>query len=103
MRYCALQGPSAGPAFLLEISHDFNGTFVGCIPGITLLAAALSRYLLVEMKRWEQALGSLGAVLMVAPGLISTLLGAAVAAPMLMHQWASWRRLRPAVMAQPSG
>jgi TRAP transporter 4TM/12TM fusion protein len=48
--------------------YDFTVTFVGCIVGIVLLAAALSKYLLVEMKRWEQALCGLGAVLLVAPG-----------------------------------
>jgi len=71
--------------------YDFSVTFIGCILGITLLAAALSKYLLVEMKRWEQALCGLGAVLMVAPGLVSTLVGAAVAGPVLVRQVAAWR------------
>ena len=34
--------------------YDFSVTFVGCVLGITLLAAALSKFFLVEMKRWEQ-------------------------------------------------
>jgi len=71
--------------------YDFSVTFIGCILGITLLAAALSKYLLVEMKRWEQAMCGLGAVLMVAPGLVSTLVGAAVAGPVLVRQVAAWR------------
>ena len=75
---------------------DFWITFVGCVLGITLLAAALSRYLLIEMKRWEQALCGLGAVLLVAPGVISGLVGLAVAAPVLLRQWAGWRRINPA-------
>ena len=82
--------------------YDFSVTFVGCILGITLLAAALSKYLLVEMKRWEQALCGLGAVLMVAPGLVSTLVGAAVAGPVLVRQLAAWRLAavpRPAAVA----
>ena len=33
---------------------DFSVTFVGCVIGIVALSAALSRYFLVEMKRWEQ-------------------------------------------------
>jgi TRAP-type uncharacterized transport system fused permease subunit len=41
----------------------------GCILGITLLAAALSRYFLVEMKRWEQYLCFNAAILLIAPGL----------------------------------
>ena len=75
---------------------DFWITFVDCVLGITLLAAALSRYLLIEMKRWEQALCGLGAVLLVAPGVISGLVGLAVAAPVLLRQWAGWRRINPA-------
>jgi hypothetical protein len=31
-------------------------TFIGCVLGITMLAAALSRFFLVEMTRAEQAL-----------------------------------------------
>ena len=72
--------------------YDFSVTFIGCILGISLLAAALSKFLLVEMRRWEQLLCGLGALLMVVPGLISTLIGAAVAAPVLLHQWAGWRK-----------
>jgi TRAP-type uncharacterized transport system fused permease subunit len=68
---------------------DFIITFVGCIVGITLLAAALSKFLFVEMKRWEQLLCGLGALLMVAPGLTSGLVGLAVAAPVLLRQWAA--------------
>ena len=75
---------------------DFWITFVGCVLGITLLAAALSRYLLIEMKRWEQVLCGLGAVLMVAPGVVSGLVGLAVAAPVLLRQWAGWRRIHSA-------
>ena len=45
--------------------HDFSVTFIGCILCISLLAAA---------------------------GLISTLIGAAVAAPVMLHQWTGWRR-----------
>ena len=86
--------------------YDFSVTFIGCVLGITLLAAALSRYLLVEMRRWEQALCGVAAVMLVAPGLISGLLGLAVALPMLLTQWARWRLgpglVRPAA-AGPSG
>ncbi|MFM1948852.1 MAG: Sialic acid transporter permease protein SiaT, partial [Pseudomonadota bacterium] len=34
--------------------ESFIITFTGCVIGITLMAAALSKFLLVEMKRWEQ-------------------------------------------------
>jgi TRAP-type uncharacterized transport system fused permease subunit len=73
---------------------DFAITFIGCIVGILFLAAALSRYLLVEMKRWEQVLCGIGAVLLVAPGVVSGLIGILVAAPSLMRQVAARAALR---------
>jgi TRAP transporter 4TM/12TM fusion protein len=72
--------------------YDFAVTFVGCILGITLLAAALSRYLLVPMLPWERFLCLIGALLMIAPGLTPTLAGLALAAPALARQWVTWRR-----------
>ncbi|MDP3820143.1 MAG: TRAP transporter permease [Burkholderiales bacterium] len=65
--------------------YDFVVTFVGCILGITLLAAALSKFFLVEMTRPEQALCVLAALLMIAPGLWPTLIGLALAVPMLLR------------------
>ena len=78
--------------------YDFSVTFVGCILGITVLAAALSKYFLVEMKRWEQVLCVAAALLLIAPGLTPTLLGAAMCVPMLVRQLsaARMRRLLPA-------
>jgi TRAP transporter 4TM/12TM fusion protein len=74
--------------------YDFVVTFVGCVIGIVFLAAALSKYLLVEMKRWEQAVCGAAALLMVAPGLISTLLGVGVAAPVVVRHLTAWRGQR---------
>jgi TRAP transporter 4TM/12TM fusion protein len=71
--------------------YDFVVTFVGCVLGITLLAASLSRFFLVEMKRWEQALCLVAALLMIAPGLTPTLIGCALAVPMLVRQLAARR------------
>ncbi|MEO8058304.1 MAG: TRAP transporter permease [Burkholderiales bacterium] len=76
--------------------YDFVVTFVGCMLGITLLAAALSKYFLVEMSRGEQALCLLAALLMIAPGLTPTLIGLALAAPMLWRQLATRRKRVPA-------
>ena len=72
--------------------YDFVVTFVGCILGITLLAAALSKFFLVEMTRWEQLLCVAGALLMIAPGLVPTLIGAALAVPMLLRQLVAHRK-----------
>jgi TRAP-type uncharacterized transport system fused permease subunit len=67
--------------------YDFVVTFLGCLAGITLLGAALSRFLLVEMRRSEQLLCVLAALLMIVPGLWPTLIGLALASPVLARQW----------------
>jgi TRAP transporter 4TM/12TM fusion protein len=65
--------------------YDFAITFTGCVLGITVLAAALSRFFLVEMKRWEQLLCYAAALLLIAPGLTPTLIGAALTIPVLLR------------------
>ncbi len=74
--------------------YDFTVTFVGCVLGITCLAAALSKWFLVEMTRAEQALGLAAALLMIAPGLVPTLMGAAMATPVVLRHLVAWRRTR---------
>jgi len=81
---------------------DFALTFAGCVLGITLLAAALSRFMLVEMTRGEQLLAVAAALLMIAPGLWPTLAGVALAAPVLLRQWALHRRAAAAASAAPA-
>ncbi len=71
--------------------YDFVITFTGCVLGITVLAAALSKFFLVEMTRWEQYLCVCAALLLIAPGLIPTLVGAAMTLPVLLRQLAAWR------------
>jgi TRAP transporter 4TM/12TM fusion protein len=71
--------------------YDFSVTFVGCVLGIVMLAAALSKFLLVELKRWEQLLCAAAALLLIAPGLVVTLVGLAIAAPVVVRQLAARR------------
>ena len=71
---------------------DFIVTFTGCVLGITLLAAALSKFFLVEMRRSEQLLCAAAALLMIAPGLTATLLGLALASPALVRQLHAWHK-----------
>jgi TRAP-type uncharacterized transport system fused permease subunit len=73
--------------------YDFVVTFVGCILGITLLAAALSKFFLVEMTRAEQALCLLAALLMIAPGLLPTAIGLLLAVPMVLRHVLAHRRV----------
>ena len=71
--------------------YDFAVTFAGCVLGITILAASLSKYFLVEMKRWEQLLCFAAAILTVAPGLTSTLIGLAMTVPVVLRHVKIWR------------
>jgi TRAP transporter 4TM/12TM fusion protein len=66
---------------------DFVITFTGCIVGITVLAATLSRYMLTRMQPWEQTLGYLAALCLVAPGLSVSMVGLALMVPVLIRQW----------------
>ena len=74
--------------------YDFTVTFIGCVLGITLLAATLSKFFLVEMTRAEQALCLLAALLMIAPGLAPTLIGLAMAVPMVLRHVVAQRRMK---------
>jgi TRAP transporter 4TM/12TM fusion protein len=67
--------------------QDFAITFIGCLMGISLLATALSGYFLTVMKPWERMVAVAAALLMIFPGLLTTLLGVLVAAPMIAAQW----------------
>jgi TRAP transporter 4TM/12TM fusion protein len=75
---------------------EFVVTFVGCLLGIAILAAGLSKWLLVEMKGWEQALCVVAALLLVAPGLASGAVGLALVLPMIARQLRVWRAAQPA-------
>lgn len=79
--------------------YDFAVTFTGCVLGITVLAAALSKFFLVEMRRWEQLLCIAAALLLIAPGLVVTLIGAALVVPVLVRQLAAFKVGRAAAMA----
>ncbi len=72
--------------------ESFIITFTGCILGITLMAAALSKFMLLEMKRWEQLSCLFAALLMIAPSLTATLVGVAMVIPMVVNQWRRSRR-----------
>jgi TRAP-type uncharacterized transport system fused permease subunit len=70
---------------------DFVVTFTGCVLGISFLAMAFSKFCLVEMKRWEQVLCIVAALLMVAPSLVATLIGVVMVLPVLLRQLKVWR------------
>ena len=84
------------PAMLIVVPgftlYDFVVTVGGCILGIALLAAALSRFMLVEMRGWERLLAVVAAVMMIVPGLTSTLIGIAIAIPIVVRHVIASRR-----------
>jgi UPF0716 family protein affecting phage T7 exclusion len=59
-----------------------------------MLAATLSKFFLVEMTRGEQALCWVAALLLIAPGLMPTVIGAALAVPILIRHGVAWRQAR---------
>jgi len=67
--------------------ESFIITFTGCIFGITLMAASLSKFMFVEMKRWEQLSCLFAALLMIAPSLTASLVGVVMVIPMFINQW----------------
>jgi TRAP transporter 4TM/12TM fusion protein len=88
------------PSLLLEAPgfswQEFAIAFVGCVLGITFLAAAMSDYLVVRMRTWERLVCAAAALLMVVPGLASTLTGIALVAPVLLRHLAARRRVHVA-------
>ena len=87
------------PALLLVTKgftwYEFFVTFAGCALGICALAAALSKFFLVEMRAWERWLAVFAAVLLIAPGLTSTLIGSALVAPIVLRHVLALRSVAP--------
>jgi TRAP transporter 4TM/12TM fusion protein len=81
---------------LLLVASGFSWTaflvaFIGCAVGITCLGAALSGFMLVRTRPWEQAVLVVAALLLVAPEIYSSLLGAVLIVPVLLRQLAAHR------------
>jgi TRAP transporter 4TM/12TM fusion protein len=89
------------PSLLLVVQsfswYEFWVALAGCLLGITALSAALSSYLLARMQAWERILCVIAAVLMIAPEIVSTIMGIVILIPVLLRQVAAMRRARGAV------
>lgn len=77
---------------LLLVTADFTWSaffiaFIGCVVGITCLGAALSGFMLVRTRLWEQLLLVVAAILLVVPELYSSLVGALLILPVLVRQF----------------
>jgi TRAP transporter 4TM/12TM fusion protein len=62
-------------------------TFASAAAGCTLLAAGLNGYLLAPTRHWERALLVAAALLLIAPELVSSLVGLALSAVVFAAQW----------------
>jgi TRAP transporter 4TM/12TM fusion protein len=84
------------PSLLIMVSGfswtEFVVAFVGCVLGITFLSAALSNYFLTRMRMWERLVCGFAAILMIAPGIVSTSIGIALVIPVISRQIAAARR-----------
>jgi TRAP transporter 4TM/12TM fusion protein len=77
---------------LLLVTKDFTWSafvlaFGGCALGIICLGAALSRFMLVRTKAWENVLLTVAAFLLIAPEIYSTAIGLLLIVPVLIRQW----------------
>ncbi|MCC6194821.1 MAG: TRAP transporter permease [Burkholderiales bacterium] len=84
------------PSLLIKVQnfswYEFGVAFAGCILGITVLSTALSNYMLTRMRMWERIVCAAAAILMIAPGIVSTAIGVAMVIPVLARQIAARRR-----------
>ena len=79
---------------LLLVTKDFTWSnftlaFIGCTLGIVCLGAALSRYMLVRTKAWENVVLVIAAFLLVAPEIYSTVIGAIMITPIVLRHVAT--------------
>ncbi|CAB3878037.1 hypothetical protein LMG26689_03336 [Achromobacter animicus] len=80
------------PSLLISVQgftwYEFFVTLFGCMVGLVLLSAALSRFMLVGMKSWERWLCTIGALLTIIPGLTSGIIGLVICIPVFVRQLA---------------
>ncbi|WP_291382944.1 MULTISPECIES: TRAP transporter permease [Achromobacter] len=80
------------PSLLISVQgftwYEFFVTLFGCMIGLVLLSAALSRFMLVGMKSWERWLCTVGALLTIIPGLTSGIIGLVICIPVFIRQLA---------------
>jgi len=75
---------------------EFWLTTLSCMIGIVMLSAAFSRWMLAPLALWERWLLGIAALPTIAPGLTSTLIGLAMAAPVVIRQIIARRSIVPA-------
>jgi TRAP transporter 4TM/12TM fusion protein len=88
------------PSLLLVVDsftwHDFFVAFIGCVVGVMSLGAALTGYMLAPMPYWQRGLLAAAAIMLIAPGIKSGLIGLALASPVVVLQLLARKRGREA-------
>jgi TRAP transporter 4TM/12TM fusion protein len=78
------------PAMLLVTKGftwgEFFETTLGCMIGIVMLAVALTGYCFTTLRTWERVWVGLASVLVISPSRTATLVGLALATPVLVRQ-----------------
>jgi TRAP transporter 4TM/12TM fusion protein len=72
----------------------FFETAAGCIVGIVMLAVALTGYGLSRLPPWERLLLGAASIMVISPNRTATLIGLALAVPVLLRQLVVWRAAR---------
>ena len=73
---------------------DFLAVTLTCAIGVGLMGAALTGFLLEKLPGWTRWAIASGAVLLVAPGMQSNLIGTAIVVPVLCAHVIAWRRTK---------
>ncbi|MFQ5937557.1 MAG: TRAP transporter permease [Acidiferrobacterales bacterium] len=92
------------PSILLVVDsftwQEFATAFVGCAIGVMALGAALTGYMLAPMPYWQRGLLAVAAILLVAPGIDTGLLGLVLALPVVALQLVAHKRRRETAFAK---
>ena len=70
---------------------EFLETTIGCAIGVVMLAVALTGYGLARLPGWERLWLGAASVLVISPSRTATLIGLAMALPVLVRQLAAQR------------
>ncbi len=93
------------PSMLIVVDNFSWSEFLiatgGATMGVALLGTALIGYMFMPMPWWQRWLTGVAALLIVAPTIVSTLIGAALVAPVLALQFVSSRRMVPRPAGAP--
>jgi TRAP transporter 4TM/12TM fusion protein len=79
---------------------EFFETTIGCAIGVVMLAVALTGYGLARVPNWERLWLGAASILVISPSRTATLVGLAMAVPVLLRQVAAWRAAQPILRAR---